>query len=276
MLPAARSLVTEVPVQFVQKRAQWSANTVLGREVVTLLDVILIEIQNGCIISRLKRILLKHLVAYVQMKELKAYIVIQTSSMIDSESFASKTKQWCIDCLVAWGSMSIVGLVILLLRTIIIMIMTIKSRTVMTRSKDKETEKSQIIYCVRLCSVSVIALAWHRTSLILTSKSPILALSSSSWIWNIFLEIWKVGLVWIETSRFLCSKICEHCSWTCSGWCHSHTENSRNETMVHGLPHWHYLDMKHSVAIIWFMMESLQDLDRNCQFLYWNRDSNRV
>ena len=34
-------------MQFVQERAQKSANIVLGCEVVTLIDVILIEIQNG-------------------------------------------------------------------------------------------------------------------------------------------------------------------------------------------------------------------------------------
>ena len=38
------SLVTAVPVQFVQKRAQWCANIVLEQQVVTLIDVILNEI----------------------------------------------------------------------------------------------------------------------------------------------------------------------------------------------------------------------------------------
>ena len=44
------SLVTAVPVQSVQKRAQWSVNIVLGREVVTLFDAILIGIQDGSLL----------------------------------------------------------------------------------------------------------------------------------------------------------------------------------------------------------------------------------
>ena len=74
-------------------------------------------------------------------------------------------------------------------------------------------------------SVSIIALAWHRPLLMLTCISPILRLSSS---WN-HLESWS-------ESGLRPAVPCEYCSWTWYKW-HFRTENSKNETEMHELPH---------------------------------------
>ena len=82
-------------MQYVLKRAQRSASIVLGCEDVTLIDVILIEIQNG-IPRALDELnvsdFARKIIWYVQMKKSNAYIAIHTSTMVVSESFAPKMK----------------------------------------------------------------------------------------------------------------------------------------------------------------------------------------
>ena len=137
--------------------------------------------------------------------------------------------QWCINCLVTW-------------RSICWSFSThhhdhhqIKDCE-MTRSKIKETEKSilsiilcQVLYCVNHC-FSLIPNFVDSDILIINSAIVQLMESFEKLFW-----------VWSETSSVLCTKICEYRSWTWSEWCHSRTENSKNETEMHRLPH--YSDM---------------------------------
>ena len=135
-------------MQFVRKRDDWPTNIVHGREVVTLLDVIFTEIQNGCICrkaTRLKRFLLKYYLVCPNEETERRHLW-----QIVSHSH-QKWKTVMIDRLVTWWSMCWS----FQLHTIMIII---KSRTVMTRSKDKKTEKSilsnslcQVLYCVNYC-----------------------------------------------------------------------------------------------------------------------------
>ena len=79
-----------------------------------------------------------------------------------------------------------------------------------------ERQRHQSWYYVTFCTVSVTALAWHRTLLILTCKSSILPLSVVlKGLWILFLDlIWMMRcmdcfITWICNIQLLLSSLCQ-------------------------------------------------------------------